>query len=239
MKCLYKFIRECIDVRDGLAVICYSVFAWYWIDGTKGIIIEILGGIPIENGNMIEIVPLGKWLFLFAFYFLIVCRKLSKSRSILNFTLYRHKYFKLWWKYHFITIHITNFLIFIISCAIWRILEIFDGKSSDGNFAVTIVFFLHLSVWISILTLSDIIFERKIAPCILLILEGMLYIFSVNYNMPYLVCGMYVRCSYSELGVVAAAAYGIEIFIIAVCYFTAPQLWKFGYLERKIIGWKV
>lgn len=238
MKCLYKFIWNCIDVWDGLAVICYSFFIWYWIDGKKGIIIEILGGIPIENGNMIEIVPLGKWLFLFAFYFFIVCRKLSKSRSILTIALYRHQYFKSWWKCHFITIHITNFLIFIISCAIWRILEIFEGKSGGESFAVMLVFFLHLNVWISILILSDIIFERKIAPCILLILEGILYIFSINYNLQFLVCGMYVRCSFSQLGIAAAAVYGIEISIIAACYFIAPQLWRYGYSERKIIGWK-
>lgn len=238
MKRLYKFISEYVDVWDASALICYSVFAWHWIDGAKGIITEILGGIPIENGNMIEIVPLGKWLFLFAFYFFIVCRKLSKTESILTFTLYRHKYFKSWWKHYFITMHITDLLIFIISCAIWRILEIFNGKSGDENFAIILVFFLHLSVWISILILSNIIFERKIAPCILLILEGMLYIFSVNYHLPFLACGMYVRCSYLKLGVVAAAAYGIEILIIAICYFIAPKLWRFGCLERKAIGWK-
>lgn len=239
MKSLYKFIQEYIDLWDVLAVICYSAFVWYWINNTQNAIMEILGGIPNEMGSTIEMVPLGKWLFLFAFYSFIICRKLSKNRKILTFTLYRHRCFKSWWKHHFIAMHITDFLVFVISCSIWGTLELFNGKWTKENFAIILVFFLHLSVWVSILAVSDIIFERKIAPCILLILEGMLYVCSVNFNLPFLVCGMYVNCSYPKLGIVSVMAYGIEVLTVAICYLVVPRLWRFGCLERKVIGCQV
>ncbi|GFI22826.1 hypothetical protein IMSAGC011_01602 [Lachnospiraceae bacterium] len=238
MKSVYKFIQKYIDLWDALAVICYSVFTWYWSSHVKSIITEILAGIPNE-GSIIEIVPLGKWLFLFAFYFFIISRKLSKNRKILPFILYRYRYFKTWWKRHFIAMHIIDFIIFIISCVIWGMLELFDENFTNENFGIILVFFLHLSVWISVLVVNDIIFSAKITPCILLIFEGMLYIISVNFNLPFLVCGMYVNCSYSKLGIIAMVVYAIEILTIAICYLIVPKLWKLGYLERKVIGCQV
>ncbi len=238
MKSASIFIQKNIDTWDVLAVVCYSAFTWYWSDRVKSIITEILAGISTKTG-VIEVVPLGKWLFLFAFYFFIICRKLSENRRMLAFALYRYKYFETWWKRHFITMHISNFIIFIISCVIWGTLELFDGNFTNENYDVILVFFLHLSVWISVLIAGNIIFDTKITPCILLIFEGMLYIVSVNLNLPFLACGMYVNCSYAKLGVIAAVAYVIEILIIAICYLAVPKLWKWGHLERKVVKCQV
>ncbi|MEZ3429616.1 MAG: hypothetical protein K1W36_05015 [Lachnospiraceae bacterium] len=238
MKSVYIFIQKYIDIWDALAVICYSVFTWCWSGQVKSNITEILSGISTE-GSVIEIVPLGKWLFLFAFYFFIICRKLSKNRRMLTFVLYRYRYFETWWRRHFITMHIANFMIFIISCVIWGTLELFNGIFTNENIAVILVFFLHLSVWISVLIAGNIIFNTKITPCILLIFEGMLYIVSVNFNLPFLVCGMYANCSYHKLGIIAVVAYVIEILIMAICYLTVSKLWKLGYLERKVVECQV
>lgn len=232
MKRADALLKKYIDTWDILAVICYSVFTLYWSSQLKSIVAEILAGISME-GSVIEIVPLGKWLFLFAFYFFIIGRKLSKNRRMLLFVLYRYRYFEAWWKCHFITIHIANFIIFLISCIVWETFDWFNGNFTNESFAVISVFFLHLSAGISVLTAGNILFNAKLTPCILLILEGMLYIVSVNFNLPFLVCGMYVNCSYHSLGIIAGAAYGVEILIIAICYLTVPGLWKLGYLERK------
>lgn len=233
MKRAYTWLAKYIDARDTLAVIFCSVFTWHWSSRVKSIIIEILAGISIED-SVIEIVPLGKWLFLFAFYFFIICRKLSKDRRMMLLVLYRYRYFETWWKHHFITMHIANFIIFIISCVMWETLDMFNGNFTNENFAVILVFFLHLSAGASVLTAGDILLHTKIIPCILLIWEGMSYIAAVNFHLPFLVCGMYVNCSFRKLGIAAAAAYVTEIFITVICYLTVPELWKRGYLEREI-----
>ena len=147
--------------------------------------------------------------------------------------LYRYRYFETWWKRHFITMHIANFIIFVISCVIWETLDMFNGNFTNESFAVILVFFLHLSVGISVLTASNILLHTKITPCILLIWEGMSYIAAVNLHLPLLVCGMYVNCACRKLGITAAAAYVTEIFITVICYLTVSELWKRGYLERK------
>lgn len=227
-----KMVTKCIDKWDALAALAYSVLTWTWTDVSKRGFTGILGGISTENGNTIELVPLGKWLFLFAFYFLIICRKLYQTISNLTLTVYRYQSFKQWWRHSFMMIHLTDALIFTETCAVWGIFESISGNPDWEAIAVVAVFFLHLSVWVSILEVCNVAFERQIAPCVLLILEGMLYILSVNYDQPVLACGMYVRCVCAAPGI-AAAVYGAEAMIIMVCYFAAPQLWKSGYLERK------
>lgn len=232
MRRLWKMISGNIDRWDILAALGFSVLVWSWTDGTKRGITGILGGISTENGNTIELVPLGKWLFLFAFYFLIICRRLYQTKSNLTFALYRYRSFKRWWRHSFMMIHLTDLLIFIGTCAVWGIFGLLSGNPDGEAIAVLAVFSLHLSVWVSILALGNVVFERQLMPCVLLILEGMLYILSVNYDQPVLACGMYVRCACAPPGI-AAAVYGAEALIIMVCYFTAPKLWESEYLERK------
>lgn len=238
MKGLRRFMRESIDMWDILAVLFFSVFTRFWLEDYECVIEGILGGISTEYGNELELFAMGKWMFLFAFYFFIICRKLSRNRRVLTFTLSRCKSFKEWWNHQFITIHGINFMIFAMNCVIWKVFEAADGKNSSDGMAIIVTFFLHLSVWVSILTLCDVVFESKIVPCIMLVAEGMLYVCSVSFDAPWIACGMYARCSYARVGIIAVIIVVIKALVLAACYLAVPKLWKCGYLEREVTGWK-
>ena len=62
-----------------LMTVCFAFFVYAWTDKDDEVIFRILGGIPDYGGRTIEIVPLGKWLFLFGFFFLIAFRTINMS----------------------------------------------------------------------------------------------------------------------------------------------------------------
>lgn len=220
-----------MDSWNIMVAMAFSCFVWCQADKTDGAITGILGGIP-DYGEL-ELVPMGRWLFLFGFYFLSACRQLGKKRKLGIFTLYRYQSFHAWWKNCFGMTHMANLLVFLIGCAVWELAGLLSGKTGTHEIEIIVVFYLHLSVWISILIVSDIVFEKKIMPCILIIVEAVLYVFSVNYENPYLAGGMYLRCSYRENGIFSVAVYIIEIVIIVICYKIEPFLWKQGIWEGR------
>lgn len=231
MKRIAWVMKKIETCRDIPIVTCFALFVLKWRNQTEYNIIGILGGISDFDTDRIEIIQLGKWLFLFAFYFWFIERKLEKDRKIITFKIYRYGRFQTWWKYHYIKMHWSSFCTYGISCLIWMVAEFGKRGCIKNEFAVILVFFLHLSLWMSILILCDILVYKKIVICILLLAEGLTYIFSVNFKVPCLAFGMYARSS----GLVAIFIYMLEVFGIIGCYITGLWLWKKGWLERIVV----
>lgn len=243
MKNLCKLVTGYADAWDALLTLLVGLIVFLWTLEPGDIIMGILGGIPVKEGNVIapgiigidgiQHLPLCKWLFLFAFFLLIACRGLAKAREFMGFSLCRYPSFKAWWGWNFATVHIVVALVYLASCALWLLLGLAGGRASAEGFPAMLVFYLHLNAMVSVLILGDLLVEKKIVPCILIVIEGLLYVFSVNFRIPALACGMYVRCSYSpQSGMVAIVAYALEIFITVACYAAAPALWRRGRLEQ-------
>ena len=95
-------------------------------------------------------------------------------------------------------------------------------------------FFLHLSVYMSGIIVCDFVCEKNILPCILIVLEGMLYVLSVDYRLPALAWGMYVHCTSSEIGIFSPVLCVIKTVLILGCYAIIPVFWKYGIIERKV-----
>lgn len=211
-----------------LMTVCFAFFVYAWTDKDDEVIFRILGGIPDYGGRTIEIVPLGKWLFLFGFFFLIACRTINMSQQIKKLQMYRYQKFVKWWSQHFTVVHMVNAFTFFTAYLIWRLI-----CGENGKIEVVFVFFLHLSCMISILLLFDFI-GKKTVPCILIIIEGMGYVLSVNYDISWLACGMYNRSILFREGGFSVGVFILEIVIILFCYMGAPYLWKKEILERKM-----
>lgn len=211
-----------------LLTVCFAFFVYVWIDKDDEVIFRILSGIPDYGGRTIEIVSLGKWLFLFGFFFLMACRTINMSREIKKFQMYRCQKFIRWWSQYFAVVHMVNALTFLIAYFIWWLV-----CRENEKMEVVFVFFLHLSCMISILLLFDFI-GKKIMPCILILIEGIGYVLSVNYDIPWLACGMYNRSIFFRKDGFSVGILVLEIMIIVFCYVAALYLWNKGILERKI-----
>lgn len=211
-----------------ILVVCFAFFIYYWTWQKQNPILEILGGIPDYGQKNIEILPLGKWLFLLAFFFFISCKEMHTELKTWIFELYRYQSFKLWWRRHFWGIHLITAQVFLIAYLIWTIF----GRM-NMQLEVAIIFYLHLSSLISILLVADYISTTKIIPCVMLIIEGVGYVLSVNYDVPWIVCGMYNRSIFSRQDGFGLEMIIVEVFVTWICYKLVPILWGKDGRERK------
>ena len=81
-----------------LTIFMCMVYGWS-TNGTKDTTLIILNGIP--NYGELEILLMGKWLFLFSIFFFMLCRKQAKYKPIQRYILCRKQHFNRWWRQHF------------------------------------------------------------------------------------------------------------------------------------------
>lgn len=214
------------DGLDFVLAVCFAVFLWKMPAEPRDGVTALIGGIPADDGNVLELVALGRWLFLIAVFLLLVGRKLYAERSIAVFALSRYAGFGAWWRSHFFRAQAENTTIFAVLCAVWGLCKLITGKAGAESVEAFLAFFLHIGMVTSVLTLGDFVFRRNFLSGLLLVAEGMGYVCSVWHNVPYLACGMYARCSVAKIGGVAFLIYALEAAVTAGCYFLAPALWK-------------
>lgn len=224
-RCIKKW-RICFGGLDFLLAACFAVFIWKMPAEPRDGVTAMIGGIPADNGNVLELLALGRWLFLLAALLLIVGGKLYAERKIAAFALSRYGGFAGWWRSHFFRAHMTSAIAFVVMCAVWALCKLLDGKTGAESAEAFLAFFLHAAALTSVLTLGDFAFRRNFLPGVLLIAEGMSYVCSVWHDAPYLACGMYARCSVTENGGAAFLIYALEAAVAAGCYFLAPLIWK-------------
>lgn len=208
----------------------FALFTWMWSDKYDGVITSVLGGIETES-DIIDILGLGKWLFLFAVYFLILNKMLVDNRKTLLFSLYRYRDFKSWWKQYFLRLHITMFLYYLISCIVWYVIGGVTDNSSSHAVEIMIIFYMHLAMYFSIIAAADRILNKSIMPCILILIEGVTYIISVQYRHIVLTFGMYRRMALMDNKWFQVIVPGIEFIVCWLCYFSVIRLWKKDKLE--------
>lgn len=92
------------------------------------------------------------------------------------------------------------------------------GRGMEDNIGSALSFYLHLAACTSVIVLSDRMTDGKMAPMCLIAMEGILYVLSVNMRMPWVAFGMYVRCSYAQVGAGILLVYALEGAVVVFCY---------------------
>lgn len=231
-----KLIRNKLLLRYIWLTIIFAFFAVMWHGEKEGIIFFILGGIKNDMGKQIELLPMGKWLFLFGYFFMIIGMQLARERQSVTLLMHRYGSFYKWWRTHFINIEFLIMILFLSSICIWKCMEFVYEVKSLNFIWICVTYFIHLICMGAVEISSDILFSSKVMSAILIILEGILYILSIQYSLPWLAAGMFVRSDkYQKDGYSILLVYIIEVFIIAICYLAVPVLWKCGWLERREI----
>lgn len=214
-----------------LIIFMCMVYGWS-TNETKDTTQMILNGIP--NYGELEILLMGKWLFLLSIFFFMLCRKQAKLKPIQGFILYRKQYFNSWWRQHFWKQYGYFAFGFWISVLLWHCMDLCRGITEFGCVGEVLFFFLHLSVYMSGIIVCDFVCEKNILPCILIVFEGMLYVLSVDYRLPALAWGMYVHCAFSKIGFLSPVLCVIKTVLILGWYASIPVFWKYRIIERKV-----
>jgi len=210
----------------------FSVFAWCWSVKDRGVIFAVLGGIERE-GDQIEILQMGRWLFLFAVFFLMMYRVMLDSRRTLLLSMYRYPSFRGWWKHYFLESHLMNLGHYLFCCLLWLLMENVTDNHSVYLFGTIIVFYIHLAMFISILLACGVVWMKAAVPCILLLLEGSAYILSNSLPAGILTCGMYCRIVLDTDYPAVYLFSAVQLVVCMECYFLVPQFWDRGVLFEK------
>lgn len=222
-----------VQKTDIVLAILISVVTLLWTDNGYSAVRCILGGIIYSEDGQIDSVALGKWLFIYGVCFLMTGRKIAEKMQIYRYTVYRSGSFACWWRKLFAETQLYMLVILFLYSSLWLVADVIQGTwYRDGMIMIT--FYLHCSLYITIFLVSSLFMERNEVPCLLLLLEGMLYCISVKWKLPILNGGMYV-----ELITVGKIRYCLVlIFQLAgsvSLYLVVPELQKRGCLEgRKI-----
>lgn len=211
-------------------LIVFSLFTWMWSEKNNGVIASILGGIEIED-DLIKTLNLGKWLFLFAVYFLMLDNMMEDNRKIILFSLYRYGNFKEWWKQCFMKSQIKMFFYYSICCIVWYLIEIVTNNYSKHVIPIMITFYIHIAMFFCIVIAANQIFKKSIMPCILILVEGLSYIVAVQYPSIVLTYGMYCRMTMVENKWFHIIVLVIEFIVCYLSYFSVIWLWKKDRLE--------
>ncbi len=228
-RCLQLYIQK----TDIVLAILISVVTLLWTDNGYSAVRGVLGGIIYSEDGQIDSVALGKWLFIYGVCFLMTGRKIAEKMQLYKYTVYRSGSFACWWRKLFAETQLYMLVILFLYSSLWLVVDVIQGTwYRDGMIMVT--FYLHCSLYITVFLVSSLFMERNEVPCLLLLVEGMLYCISVKWKLPMLNGGMYV-----ELITAGKIRYCLMLaFQLAgsvSLYLMVPELQKRGCLEgRKI-----
>ena len=220
-------------IINTLVIISAAVFVWLWSDKSGGVIYSAYGGIEIESREL-NLIKLGKWLFIYGLYFLLLIKQLTDNKKTQLFSIYRFGSFKAWWKSYFLKIHLLMLGSYVISCLVFYVIELITDNHSSNTIEVLFIFYVHLATYISIIIACNQMFTKSLVPCVLIVFEGITYLISVQSSVMISSCGMYTSMSRIDSKCMIITIMMAQLLIGYVCYYIVIWLWKKDYLD--VIG---
>jgi hypothetical protein len=229
-----KLQTEYVFLWYVLSAVMIALLVFKWPGRHGELIFSCLGGIE-ENGKTIMLLPMGKWLLSYGYFFLIAGIEIRQAKKMCIFSLQRYGTFSSWWRRYFFRIQNIILLLYFEMIFIWRIIEWASGQKTRNAFLIIFTFYLHLSMMISLELCSDLIWEKDVMAAALIVIEGICYIVAEEYKLPWMAGGMYVRSEhFLNYGFQLIAVYVMESVVIVVCYTLVWILWKKGIGVQKI-----
>lgn len=227
----YRINRQKQVVFIALSILfAFLIQRWPGEQDGNGIV-SIFGGIEMKDGQFLDLLAMGRWLFTFGFFSLLLGVELSQTRKVKEMTMYRYKSIGKWWSRYFCTVHGKILFAFLI-------VTVFVKGMGDGNgigdFCAAFTYYLHLCCVVSLVIVLDTLFQWKALLGGVVLAEGIMYVISVKNTCYWMVSGMYV-CSNLHVadGFEIQKVYLCELILILLLWVAVPVLWKKGFMERK------
>lgn len=223
---------RCQIVLVGISILFALLIQQWPGEQNNSTLLSVLGGIKIEEDHHINLLAMGRWLFVLGFFLVILGIDITAFQRAGSMALYRYKNIDNWWNAYFFAIH-KNILLYYMSIII-TVLLYNDEKTGIDTILVILTYYLHLCCLISFILAFDIVFQKRGILGIVVVFEGFLYILTLKYSCMWLVPGMYVCSSwYIVNGFEGFIVFLLELLMIVLFWKMVPFLWKKGILERK------
>ncbi|MGN0154612.1 MAG: hypothetical protein ACI4A3_09175 [Lachnospiraceae bacterium] len=233
----YSYSMVLIRNRIILLVVTlvFALFVGMWSEETGGSdIYSILGGIECEGKDDLNLLAMGKWLFLLGFFLMITAISLTVYKNMRIFLIYRYGGFPKWWRRYFVSVFSSVCFCFLCAVFVWKVCSDSSAISLWKEVHISFHYLLHLLSVVSMVIVLDLILQSKSAISLFIIAEGIFYVFSVHYQCSWMVLGMFVRSEWHTAdGFNGIVAYIVEILVVLFSFAIVPVLWEKGYLERR------
>lgn len=210
---------------DGLLTALMAGITYIWTADREHPLFSLLGGVEDAGGGEINILALGKWLFLTGFFLLMAGRELVRRRQMFLFCVYRYGDVKNWWTHTFLGVLGRMCILYMEAVVLWGVFQWMETNLIQGIWQVC-TFGLHMLCLVAVVCASGVAFSKNYMLPILLVAEGILCVLAVQCDMPVFASGMYYHSSqWKENGFSIPMVYFIDGCLIFLCY-VSVMLWN-------------
>ena len=204
----------------------------------QGMILNFFGGVSQDGFSwMIDfdkvLFELARWLLPIGICLLTEGVWFEKWRKIEPLSCYRHETVKIWWKKKFIKSLLNGIFVAAVLIITAMVVDIMSAVDfSDQVWKVLVLWLAHSMTLISFFLVLDLTNLRRLAPAILLLLEGCTFL--VGFHFPgkarfmYGMWGMYFQSewNFGETGISVFTSLITESILLALSYLTGWVILK-------------
>lgn len=200
------------------------------------IFFRFFAGIPMDELDAFPLVPLGRWLFPVGIYLLTAGFWLGMDRKNRRFVVIRYGRIQKWWKAFFMKNILYGGIAAIVILFLTGITGLFLSewlpKQPQMVIGVVVLWTIHGMVFMALFLLMDLTKMRRIAPSVLLFMEGITFLYGYRNRgaarFMFGTWGMYLQSDLHDAsyGFPAAGVIAAEISCIAACYLAGGYMLK-------------
>lgn len=185
---------------------------------------QFFAGIPMEEMDIIPVVPLGKWMLPIGIFLLIAGSRMEKIRCNETLVCYRYGSRKRWWKNHFWKGIFYGILMAVVMLFVTAVLDMIffpQENKLPGLFLAGGLWILHITSMLALFLWMDLQKIRRVIPAALLLLEGVTFLIGFRIrkiaSAMFGMWGMYVQSSLYDktYGFPTGGIIAIEVLLIA------------------------
>ena len=196
----------------------------------QGMILNFFGGVSQDSYSWkIDfdkvLFELARWLLPIGICLLTEGIRLEKWRKIEPLSCYRYETVKIWWRQKFVKSLLNGIFVAAVFFVIAMVVDIMSAVSfSDQVWKVLILWLAHIMTIISFFLVLDLTNLRKLAPAILLLLEGCTFLVGFKFvrvaRFMYGMWGMYFQSewNFGEKGVSVLTSLTTEGILLVFSY---------------------
>ena len=195
---------------------------------------QFFAGIPMEETDQLPLLPLGRWILPVGIYILMSGFYLGADRKNRRFVMVRYVRVRKWWKNYFLKNMLYGglaavSLLFLGGFAATLTSQKLPGKPEE-IIQILLLWTVHGMMLLALFLVMDITKIRNSVPAVLLLLEGMTFLYGYRNKMTacymFGTWGMYAQSSFYDCtyGFSAVCVIGLQLIGIAGCYILGSHM---------------
>lgn len=197
---------------------------------------RFFAGIPMGETDTFPLIPLGCWFFPIGIYLLMIGSYLGMDRKNRHFVMIRYGRIQKWWKNYFVKNMLYGGLATVALLFLGEMIELLVSKHLSGDlkevFGIFVLWTVHGMMFLALFLILETTNVRKMVPSILLLLEGMTFLYGYRNKMTarfmFGTWGMYVQSDFYDhtYGFPIVCVIAVQVLCIAGCYLLGNYMLK-------------